>query len=72
MGGAFKYLLLFRDRRQHHFERSDRPLLKRNFRMYEVRVREHPKQDVDEKEPAVWRGRLFLWEGLGLYLGPTL
>lgn len=34
-------------------------------------MREHPKQDVDEKEPAVWRGRLFLWEGLGLYLGPT-
>ncbi|NOT58456.1 MAG: helix-turn-helix transcriptional regulator [Deltaproteobacteria bacterium] len=32
---------------------------------------EHAARGVREGQPAPWRGRLFLWEGRGLYLGPT-
>lgn len=32
---------------------------------------EHAMQGIREGQPAPWAGRLFLWEGRGLYLGPT-
>lgn len=36
-----------------------------------VMMSEHATQGVREGQPAPWRGRLFLWEGRGFYLGPT-
>ncbi len=32
---------------------------------------EHTTEAAGERQPVTWQGRLFLWEGLGLYLGPT-
>jgi AraC family transcriptional regulator len=32
---------------------------------------EQTTEAAEERQPVTWQGRLFLWEGIGLYLGPT-